>query len=80
MRKQCAWKTQNKWKKNWLKNENMKKQNETLKAWNGTETGSFWRNQFDYGFQLFLELGLVLVPISIFLNDRTNGMIPTEFQ
>jgi hypothetical protein len=24
-----------------------------------------------------LELGLVLVPISIFLNDRTNGVIPT---
>ncbi len=59
------------------KNENTKKQNETLKAWSGTETGSFWKNQFDYGFQLFLELGLVLVPISIFLNDRTNGVIPT---
>jgi hypothetical protein len=54
-----------------------KKQSETLKAWNGTETGSFWKNQFDYGFQLFLEQGLVLVPISIFLNYRTNGVIPT---
>jgi hypothetical protein len=28
-------------------------------------------------FKLFLELGLVLVPISIFLNHRTNGVIPT---
>jgi hypothetical protein len=26
------------------------KQNETLKARNGTETVSFWENQFDYAF------------------------------
>ncbi len=34
-----------------------KKQNETLKAWNGTEIGSFWKNQFDYGFQIILGTG-----------------------
>jgi hypothetical protein len=54
-----------------------KKQNETLKARNGTETVSFWKNQFDYVVQLFLELGLVWVPISRILNERTKGGIAT---
>jgi hypothetical protein len=70
-------KEQKKIKNAWKMKTLRKKKKKTLKAWSGTETQSFWKNQFDYGFQLFLELGLVLVPISIFLNDRTIRVIPT---
>jgi hypothetical protein len=40
-----------------LKNENTKKKlKKTLKALNGCGIEFFWKNQFDFNFQLVLEL------------------------
>jgi hypothetical protein len=61
-----------------LKNENIKKQNETLKALNGSEIDFFFKNQFDFNFQLVLELNPKFG--FIFFNHRFWGTIPTQFQ
>ncbi len=34
----------------------LKKQNETLKAWNGTEINFIWKSQFGFSSQSVLEL------------------------